>query len=206
MNSDELKDIEEKMRNARTMDELYEDIKDSSDEDLTEHLTSALHNGMNTLHQCVTHPRCMMYSYIHQCVSFSNEIMITIDGWSTDVLQNLTEMGNTIDTDDLIHLMDTSVDKLAVIMADLNFRYYKMGGEIPSIATTLRSFPKYLKQAIDAYGEIANALEEAKDITHKYCDLLEISHKDFDTKVAKKIMDRAKKQDSAGDNNAQPTE
>lgn len=109
--------------------------------------------------------------------------MITLGGWSTDVLQNLTE-----DTDDLIHLMDTSVDKLAVIMADLNFRYYKMGGEIPSIATTLRSFPKYLKQTIDAYSEIANALEEAKEITHKYCDLLEISHEEFDKKVAKYVI------------------
>lgn len=188
MNSSELEDLENKMRNARTLDELYEDIKNSSDEDLTEHLTSVLHNGMDTLHQWVTHPRCMMYTYIHQCTSFENEIMITIDGWSTDVLQNLTEMGNAIDTDDLIHLMDTSMDKLAVIMADLNFRYYKMGGEIPDIATTLRSFPKYLKQTIDAYGEIANALEEAKKIAHKYCDLLEISHEDFDAKVARYVI------------------
>ena len=52
----------------------------------------------------------------------------------------------------------------------------------------MRSFPKYLKQAIDAYSEIANVLEEAKEITHKYCDLFEISHKDFDTKVAKYVI------------------
>lgn len=183
MNSSELEDLENKMRNARTLDELYDDIKNSSDDELTEHLTSVLHNGMDTLHQWVTHPRCMMYSYIHQCASFSDEIMITIDGWSADVLRDLTE-----DTDDLIHLMDTSVDKLAVVMADLNFRYYNMGGEIPRIATTLRSFPKYLKQTIDAYGEIANALEEAKGIAHKYCDLLEISHEDFDAKVARYVI------------------
>ena len=198
MNSSELEDLENKMRNARTIDELYEEIKNNSDDELTEHLESALHNAMTTVHQLVTHPRRMMHSYIYQYVSFSTEIMTAIDAWSADTLQSLTE-----NKDDLIQFMDTSMDELAAIMADFHYRYYTLGGEISSVVTELKSFPKYLKQAIEAYSEVAKTLEDAKEITYKYCDLLEMSHKDFDEKVVKYLIQHT---ESADEEDVQPTE
>ena len=193
MNSSELEDLENKMRNARTLDELYEEIKNNSDDELTEHLESALHNAMTTVNQLVTHPRRMMHSYIYQYMSFSTEIMTAIDAWSADTLQSLT--GNN---DELIHFMDTAVDELAVIMGDFHFRYYKMGEEISSVATTLKSFPKYLKQVIDAYSDVAKSLEDAKEISYKYCDLLEMSHEDFDAKVVKYVIQHTESEDDEG--------
>ena len=198
MNCSELEDIEQKMRNARTIDELYEEIKNNSDDELTENLESALHNAMTTVHKLVTHPRRMMHSYIYQYVSFSTELMIAIDEWSADTLHRLTE-----NKDDLIHFMDTSMDELAAIMADFHYRYYTLGGEISSVVTELKSFPKYLEQAINAYSEVAKTLEDAKEITYKYCDLLEMSHKDFDEKVVKYVIQHT---ESAGEEGAQPTE
>ena len=198
MNSSELEDLENKMRNARTIDELYEEIKNNSDDELTENLESALHNAMTTVHQLVTHPRRMMHSYIYQYMSFSTEIMTAIDAWSADTLQSLT--GNN---DELIHFMDTSMDELAAIMADFHYRYYTLGGEISSVVTELKSFPKYLKQAIDAYSEVAKTLEDAKEITYKYCDLLEMSHKDFDEKVVKYVIQHTESEDEEG---TQPAE
>ena len=198
MNCSELEDIEQKMRNARTIDELYEEITNNSDDELTEHLASALHNDMTTVHHLVTHPRRMMHSYIYQYVSFSTEIMTAIDEWSADTLQSLT--GNN---DDLILFMDTSMDELAAIMADFHYRYYTLGGEISSVVTELKSFPKYLKQAIEAYSEVAKTLEDAKEITYKYCDLLEMSHKDFDEKVVKYVIQHTESEDEEG---TQPAE
>ena len=198
MNSDELKDIEEKMRNARTMDELYEEVKNNSDEDLTEQLTTSLLCDMSTVHQYITHPRRMMHAYIYQYTSLSTEIMIAIDSWSADTRQHLTE-----NKDDLIHYMDTSMDELAAIMADFHYRYYTLGGEISSVVTELKSFPKYLKQAIDAYSEVSKTLEDAKEITYKYCDLLEMSHKDFDEKVVKYVIQHTESEDEEG---TQPAE
>ena len=198
MNSSELEDLENKMRNARTIDELYEEIKNNSDDELTENLESALHNAMTTVHQLVTHPRRMMHSYIYQYMSFSTEIMTAIDAWSADTLQSLTE-----NKDDLIQFMDTSMDELAAIMADFHYRYYTLGGEISSVVTELKSFPKYLKQAIDAYSEVAKTLEDAKEITYKYCDLLEMSHKDFDEKVVKYVIQHTESEDEEG---TQPAE
>ena len=198
MNSSELEDLENKMRNARTIDELYEEIKNNSDDELTEHLASALHNDMTTVHHLVTHPRRMMHSYIYQYVSFSTEIMTAIDAWSADTLQSLTE-----NKDDLIQFMDTSMDELAAIMADFHYRYYTLGGEISSVVTELKSFPKYLEQAINAYSEVAKTLEDAKEITYKYCDLLEMSHKDFDEKVVKYVIQHT---ESADEEDVQPTE
>ena len=198
MNCSELEDIEQKMRNARTIDELYEEIKNNSDDELTEHLASALHNDMTTVHHLVTHPRRMMHSYIYQYMSFSTEIMTAIDAWSADTLQSLTE-----NKDDLIQFMDTSMDELAAIMADFHYRYYTLGGEISSVVTELKSFPKYLKQAIEAYSEVAKTLEDAKEITYKYCDLLEMSHKDFDEKVVKYVIQHT---ESADEEDVQPTE
>ena len=198
MNSSELEDLENKMRNARTIDELYEEIKNNSDDELTEHLASALHNDMTTVHHLVTHPRRMMHSYIYQYVSFSTEIMTAIDAWSADTLQSLTE-----NKDDLIQFMDTSMDELAAIMADFHYRYYTLGGEISSVVTELKSFPKYLKQAIEAYSEVAKTLEDAKEIAYKYCDLLEMSHKDFDEKVVKYVIQHT---ESADEEDVQPTE
>lgn len=198
MNSDELKDIEEKMRNARTMDELYEEVKNNSDEDLTEQLTTSLLCDMSTVHQYITHPRRMMHAYIYQYTSLSTEIMIAIDSWSADTRQHLTE-----NKDDLIHYMDTSMDELAAIMADFHYRYYTLGGEISSVVTELKSFPKYLEQVINAYSEIAKTLEDAKEITYKYCDLLEMSHKDFDEKVVKYVIQHTESEDEEG---TQPAE
>ena len=198
MNCSELEDIEQKMRNARTIDELYEEIKNNSDDELTENLESALHNAMTTVHQLVTNPRRMMHSYIYQYVSFSTEIMTAIDAWSADTLQSLTE-----NKDDLIQFMDTSMDELAAIMADFHYRYYTLGGEISSVVTELKSFPKYLKQAIEAYSEVAKTLEDAKEITYKYCDLLEMSHKDFDEKVVKYVIQHTESEDEEG---TQPAE
>ena len=198
MNCSELEDIEQKMRNARTIDELYEEIKNNSDDELTENLESALHNAMTTVHQLVTHPRRMMHSYIYQYVSFSTEIMTAIDTWSADTLQSLTE-----NKDDLIQFMDTSMDELAAIMADFHYRYYTLGGEISSVVTELKSFPKYLEQAINAYSEVAKTLEDAKEITYKYCDLLEMSHKDFDEKVVKYVIQHTESEDEEG---TQPAE
>ena len=198
MNCSELEDIEQKMRNARTMDELYDEIKNNSDDELTEHLASALNNDMTTVHKWVTHPRRMMHSYIYQYVSFSTELMIAIDEWSADTLHRLTE-----NKDDLIHFMDTSMDELAAIMADFHFRYYKLGGEISSVVTTVKSFPKYLKQAIDAYSDVAKTLEDAKEIAYKYCDLLEMSHEDFDAKVVKYVIQHTESEDEEG---TQPAE
>ena len=198
MNCSELEDIEQKMRNASTIDELYEEIKNNSDDELTEHLASALHNDMTTVHHLVTHPRRMMHSYIYQYVSFSTEIMTAIDAWSADTLQSLTE-----NKDDLIQFMDTSMDELAAIMADFHYRYYTLGGEISSVVTELKSFPKYLKQAIEAYSEVAKTLEDAKEITYKYCDLLEMSHKDFDEKVVKYVIQHT---ESVDEEDVQPTE
>ena len=201
MNSDELKDIEQKMRNARTMDELYEEVKNITGDDLTDQLASTLHSDMSTVHQWMTHPRRMTHTYIYQYTSFSTELMVAIDAWSADTLQSLTE-----NKDDLIQFMDTSMDELAAIMADFHYRYYTLGGEISSVVTELKSFPKYLKQVIDAYSDVAKSWEDAKEIAYKYCDLLDISHEDFDTKVAKKLISRAKYPKSAGDKDAQPTE
>ena len=198
MNSSELEDLENKMRNARTIDELYEEIKNNSDDELTEHLASALHNDMTTVHHLVTHPRRMMHSYIYQYMSFSTEIMTAIDAWSAYTLQSLTE-----NKDDLIQFMDTSMDELAAIMADFHYRYYTLGGEISSVVTELKSFPKYLKQAIEAYSEVAKTLEDAKEITYKYCDLLEMSHKDFDEKVVKYVIQHTESEDEEG---TQPAE
>ena len=198
MNSDELKDIEEKMRNARTMDELYEEVKNNSDEDLTEQLTTSLLCDMSTVHQYITHPRRMMHAYIYQYTSLSTEIMIAIDSWSADTRQHLTE-----NKDDLIHYMDTSMDELAAIMADFHYRYYTLGGEISSVVTELKSFPKYLEQVINAYSEVAKTLEDAKEITYKYCDLLEMSHKDFDEKVVKYVIQHTESEDEEG---TQPAE
>ena len=198
MNSDELKDIEEKMRNARTMDELYEEVKNITGDDLTDQLASELHSGISTVHQCITHPRRMTHAYIYQYTSFSTELMIAIDAWSADTLQSLTE-----NKDDLIQFMDTSMDELAAIMADFYYRYYTLGGEISSVVTELKSFPKYLKQAIEAYSEVAKTLEDAKEITYKYCDLLEMSHKDFDEKVVKYVIQHT---ESADEEDVQPTE
>ena len=198
MNSDELKDIEEKMGNARTMDELYEEVKNNSDEDLTEQLTTSLLCDMSTVHQYITHPRRMMHAYIYQYTSLSTEIMIAIDSWSADTRQHLTE-----NKDDLIHYMDTSMDELAAIMADFHYRYYTLGGEISSVVTELKSFPKYLEQALNAYSEVAKTLEDAKEITYKYCDLLEMSHKDFDEKVVKYVIQHTESEDEEG---TQPAE
>ena len=198
MNSDELKDIEEKMRNARTMDELYEEVKNNSDEDLTEQLTTSLLCDMSTVHQYITHPRRMMHAYIYQYTSLSTEIMIAIDSWSADTRQHLTE-----NQDDLIHYVDTSMDELAAIMADFHYRYYTLGGEISSVVTELKSFPKYLEQVINAYSEVAKTLEDAKEITYKYCDLLEMSHKDFDEKVVKYVIQHTESEDEEG---TQPAE
>ena len=198
MNCSELEDIEQKMRNARTIDELYEEIKNNSDDELTEHLASALNNDMTTVHKLVTHPRRMMHSYIYQYVSFSTELMIAIDEWSADTLHRLTE-----NKDDLIQFMDTSMDELSAIMADFHFRYYKLGGEISSVVTTVKSFPKYLKQVIDAYIDVAKSLEDAKEISYKYCDLLEMSHEDFDAKVVKYVIQHTESEDEEG---TQPAE
>ena len=124
--------------------------------------------------------------------------MIAIDAWSADTLQSLTE-----NKDDLIQFMDTSMDELAAIMADFHYRYYTLGGEISSVVTELKSFPKYLEQAINAYSEVAKTLEDAKEITYKYCDLLEMSHKDFDEKVVKYVIQHT---ESADEEDVQPTE
>ena len=198
MNSDELKDIEEKMGNARTMDELYEEVKNITGDDLTDQLASTLYSDMSTVHQWITHPRRMTHAYIYQYTSFSTELMIAIDAWSADTLQSLTE-----NKDDLIQFMDTSMDELAAIMADFHYRYYTLGGEISSVVTELKSFPKYLKQAIEAYSEVAKTLEDAKEITYKYCDLLEMSHKDFDEKVVKYVIQHTESEDEEG---TQPAE
>lgn len=193
MNSDELKDIEEKMRNARTMDELYEEVKNITGDDLTDQLASTLHIDMSTVHQWITHPRRMTHTYIYQYTSFSTELMVAIDAWSADTLQSLTE-----NKDDLIQFMDTSMDELAAIMADFHYRYYTLGGEIFSVVTELKSFPKYLEQVINAYSEVAKTLEDAKEITYKYCDLLEMSHKDFDEKVVKYVIQHTESEDEEG--------
>ena len=126
-------------------------------------------------------------------MSFSTEIMTAIDAWSADTLQSLTE-----NKDDLIQFMDTSMDELAAIMADFHYRYYTLGGEISSVVTELKSFPKYLEQVINAYSEVAKTLEDAKEITYKYCDLLEMSHKDFDEKVVKYVIQHTESEDEEG--------
>ena len=198
MNSSELEDLENKMRNARTIDELYEEVKNITGDDLTDQLAPELRSGMSTLHQCITHPRRMTHAYIYQYTSFSTELMIAIDAWSADTLQSLTE-----NKDDLIQFMDTSMDELAAIMADFYYRYYTLGGEISSVVTELRSFPKYLDQVIHAYSEVAKTLEDAKEITYKYCDLFEMSHKDFDEKVVKYVIQHT---ESADEEDVQPTE
>lgn len=198
MNSDELKDIEEKMRNARTMDELYEEVMNSTGDDLTDQLASELHSDMNTVHTWITHPRRMTHTYIYQYASFSTGLMCAIDAWSADTIRNLSDH-----KDDLVQFMDTSMDELAAIMADFHFQYYKLGGEISSVVTELKSFPKYLEQAIHAYSEVAKTLEDAKEITYKYCDLLEMSHKDFDEKVVKYVIQHTESEDAE---NVEPKE
>lgn len=198
MNSDELKNIEEKMRNARTMDELYEEVMNSTGDDLTDQLASELHSDMSTVHQWITHPRRMMHAYIYQYTSLSTEIMIAIDSWSADTRQHLTE-----NKGDLVHYMDTSMDELAAVMAELNYRYYKLDGEISSVVTELKSFPKYLERAIHAYSEVAKTLEDAKEVAYKYCDLFEMSHKDFDEKIVKYVIQHTESEDAE---NAEPTE
>lgn len=198
MNSDELKDIEEKMRNARTMDELYEEVMNSTGDDLTDQLASELHSDMSTVHTWITHPRRMTHAYIYQYASFSTGLMCAIDAWSADTIRNLSDH-----KDDLVQFMDTSMDELAAIMADFHFQYYKLGGEISGVVTELKSFPKYLEQAIHAYSEVAKTLEDAKEITYKYCDLLEMSHKDFDEKVVKYVIQHTESEDAE---NVEPKE
>ena len=62
MNCSELEDIEQKMRNARTIDELYEEVKNITGDDLTDQLASELHSGISIVHQCITHPRRMTHA------------------------------------------------------------------------------------------------------------------------------------------------
>ena len=205
MNSDELKDIEEKMRNARTMDELYDEIKNNSDDSIQDYLGS-LSKQMNTLLLTTISPNYLVKEFIAKCDTISAELYMTLQSWIRRISEKASAIANDFTPDALLQFYDEEPENIANLLIDTYMKYNDILLEVPKLAEEWKAFPPVIKEVADASNKLYNEFDAVKKDVYAVCASLDIGSDEFDKALAKKLISRAKYPKSAGDKDAQPTE
>ena len=205
MNSDELKDIEEKMRNARTMDELYDEIKNNSDDSIQDYLGS-LSKQMNTLLLTTITPKYLVKEFIAKCDAISAELYMILHSWIRSISEKASAIANDFTPDALLQFYDEEPENIANLLIDTYMKYNDILLEVPKLAEEWKAFPPVIKEVADASNKLYNEFDAVKKDVYAVCAALDIGSDEFDKALARKLMRRAKYPKSAGDKDAQPTE
>ena len=205
MNSDELKDIEEKMRNARTMDELYDEIKNNSDDSIQDYLGS-LSKQMNTLLLTTISPNYLVKEFIAKCDAISAELYMILYSWIRSISEKASAFANDFTPDALLQFYDEEPENIANLLIDTYMKYNDILLEVPKLAEEWKAFPPVIKEVADASNKLYNEFDAVKKDVYAVCAALDIGSDEFDKALAKKLISRAKYSKSAGDKDAQPTE
>ena len=205
MNSDELKDIEEKMRNARTMDELYDEIKNNSDDSIQDYLGS-LSKQMNTLLLTTITPKYLVKEFIAKCDAISAELYMILHSWIRSISEKASAIANDFTPDALLQFYDEEPENIANLLIDTYMKYNDILLEVPKLAEEWKAFPPVIKEVADASNKLYNEFDAVKKDVYAVCAAFDIGSDEFDKALAKKLISRAKYPKSAGDKDAQPTE
>ena len=205
MNSDELKDIEEKMRNARTMDELYDEIKNNSDDSIQDYLGS-LSKQMNTLLLTTITPKYLVKEFIAKCDAISAELYMILHSWIRSISEKASAIANDFTPDALLQFYDEEPENIANLLIDTYMKYNDILLEVPKLAEEWKAFPPVIKELADASNKLYNEFDAVKKDVYAVCAAFDIGSDEFDKALARKLMRRAKYPKSAGDKDAQPTE
>ena len=205
MNSDELKDIEEKMRNARTMDELYEEVKNNSDDSIQDYLGS-LSKQMNTLLLTNITPNYLVKEFIAKCDAISAELYMILHSWVRSISEKASAIANDFTPDALLQFYDEEPENIANLLIDTYMKYNDILLEVPKLAEEWKAFPPVIKELADASNKLYNEFDAVKKDVYAVCAAFDIGSDEFDKALARKLMRIAKYPKSAGDKDAQPTE
>ena len=205
MNSDELKDIEEKMRNARTMDELYEEVKNNSDDSIQDYLGS-LSKQMNTLLLTNITPNYLVKEFITKCDAISAELYMILHSWIRSISEKASAFANDFTPDALLQFYDEEPENIANLLIDTYMKYNDILLEVPKLAEEWKAFPPVIKELADASNKLYNEFDAVKKDVYAVCAAFDIGSDEFDKALARKLMRIAKYPKSAGDKDAQPTE
>ena len=78
--------------------------------------------------------------------------------------------------------------------------------EVSKLTNDMKAYPPALKEVADASNKLYIEFNAVKEHVYRMCKMLDVEPDEFDTLLAKKIIDKTQKQDGAGDKDAQPTE
>ena len=167
---------------------------------------SSLSKQMNTLLLTTITPKYLVKEFIAKCDAISAELYMILHSWIRSISEKASAIANDFTPDALLQFYDEEPENIANLLIDTYMKYNDILLEVPKLAEEWKAFPPVIKELADASNKLYNEFTDVKKHVYTVCAALDIGSDEFDKVLAKKIMDRAKKQDSAGDNNAQPTE
>ena len=200
----------EKIDNANSIDDIVRDAMDDflnrTNDSAPGGYLSSLSKQMNAMVQTTIGPIYLAKEFAAKCDVASAELYINLNSWIYNISEKAPAIANNFTPDALIEFSDGEPENITNILVDSYMKYNDILSEAPELTERLKSFPPAIKEVGDAINKLYNEFTDVKKHVYTVCAALDIGSDEFDKVLAKKIMDRTKKQDSAGDNNAQPTE
>ena len=165
-----------------------------------------LSKQLKTILQTTIKQNYLAKEFATKCDEISTELYTTLSSWISSLSEKIAALADDFTADALIRLSDEEPENITNLLVDSYIKYTKLMLEVSKLTNDMKACPPALKEVADASNKLYIEFNAVKEHVYRMCKMLDVEPDEFDTLLAKKIIDKTQKQDGAGDKDAQPTE